>query len=107
MSNLTAFVNGTMGGIPFNGTAPPVAGLSGTFGSPEILGIAGILIIIIIGWKMKVSPDLLIVSTLTMLAIVTNSAVGSALLPEWTYWLFILGGGVIFALGLIKIIKYR
>ena len=107
MSNLTGFVNGTITGIPFNGTAPPVAGIAGTFGSPEILGIAGIIIILIIGIRMKVSPDLLIVSTITMLAIVTNSAVGVALLPDWIYWLFILGGAAIFALGFIKFIKYR
>lgn len=107
MSNLTAFVNGTMGGIPFNGTAPPVAGIGGTFGDPLILGIAGIVIIIIIGIKMKVSPDLLVVSTVTMAAIVTDSSVGSALLPSWIYWLFVMGGLVVFGLGLIKVIKYR
>jgi hypothetical protein len=101
---MTDFI--TSGGT-INGTAPPVAGVVGTFGSPEILGLAGIIIIIIIGAKFKVSPDLLVLSILTMLSIVTNSLVGSALLPEWIYLLFILGGGAVLGLGLIKFLKSR
>jgi hypothetical protein len=107
MSYLTNFTNVIANGTSFNGTSTPVAGVVGTFGSPEILGIAGIIIILVIGMKMKVSPDLLVVSCVTMLSILTNSLIGVALLPEWIMWIFILGGGVVFGLGLLKIIKNR
>lgn len=107
VSYLQNFTNVIATGTSFNGTAAPVAGIAGTFGDPMILGIAGIAIMLIIVWKMKVTPDLMIVFTITMLAIVTNSLVGTALLPSWIYWFFIMGGLVVFGLGLIKVIKYR
>lgn len=101
---MTNFI--TNGGT-INGTATPVTGVVGTFGDPIILGLAGVIIMIIIGAKFKVSPDLLVLSIVTMLSIVTNSLIGSALLPEWIYWLFILGGGAVLGLGLIKFLKSR
>ncbi len=96
------FTNVITNGTGFNGTAPPVTGLGGTFGSPEILGIVGILIMIIIGMKMKVSIDLIVMSVLTMISILAG-----AFLPDWIFWIFILFGGGIFGLGLIKVIKNR
>jgi hypothetical protein len=102
MSHLTNFTDVIGNGTSFNGTDTPVAGIVGTFGSPEILGIVGILIILIIGIKMKASPDLIIISVITMLEILSG-----VFLPEWIFWLFILGGGVIFGLGLLKLIKNR
>lgn len=109
MSNITDFVGviGTGANVSFNGTATDTAGLAGTFGSVEILGAAGILIMIIIGWKLKAPLDLIAVSSISMLAVLTNSAVGASYLPEYIFWIFVLGGASIFALGLIKFIKYR
>jgi len=110
MSNLTSFVNVIANGTSFNGTASPVSGITGVFGNPIILGIAGILLILIIGIVRKASPDLIIVSCLSMIIIASSttiSTVGSNLLADWVFWLFILGGGIIFALGLLRIIKNR
>lgn len=109
MSNLTDFVDviATGANVSFNNTTPEVQGVTGTFGGGEILGIAAILIMIALGMKMKVSADLLAVSTISMLAVVTNSAVGAAVLPDFVFWLFVLGGASVFAMGLIKFIKYR
>lgn len=107
MSNLTSMVGVLANGTSFNGTATPVSGIPGTFGGYEILGISAIVIMFIIGIKMKVSPDLLVVSCVSMLALVTMPSIGSALLPEWTFWIFTITGGIVFALGLIKVLKHR
>ncbi|MEM3063162.1 MAG: hypothetical protein QW303_06445 [Nitrososphaerota archaeon] len=108
MSNLTSFINVTTMGTSFNGTASPVGGITGSFGNPIILGIAGILIMLIIGVKMRVSFDLIALSCLTMIAILGSpTTVGSGILPDWIFWLFILGGGIILGLGLNKVIKNR
>ena len=107
MSNLTGFIGVIANGTSFNNTSSPVAGIGGTFGSFEILGIAAILIILIIGIKLRFSFDLIVVSTISMLAVITNATIGAVMLPEWIFWFFTIGGGIIFALGLIKVIKYR
>lgn len=104
MSNFTNFVNTIGTGTSFNGTSSPVGGVVGTFGTPEILGIAGIVIILVIGIVKKASPDLIMISTMTMLTVIA-SAFGTTF--EWIQWLFVIGGGGIFGLGLIKIIKHR
>lgn len=107
MSNLTEFVNVMASGYCYQGTCSPVGGLQGTLGAPEIIGIVGILVMFFIGMKMKVSADLLIVSVLTMIFIVTSTAIGVAYLPQWVEWLFVLPGAVIFAMGMIKVLKHR
>lgn len=106
-SYLLNMTNIITNGGSFNGTSSPVAGVAGTFGDPLILGIAGILIMLIIGWKMKVTPDLMIVSTVSMLAVVSDASFSANLLPQWIFWLWVFGGAAIFSLGLIKVIKYR
>lgn len=110
MSNLTDFVNTIGNGTNFNGTSPPVAGAVGTFGDPIILGAVGILLVLIICIVRKASLDLTIVSCLSMVIIASSTTISNAganLLSDWIFWLFILGGGIIFGLGMIKVIKHR
>lgn len=107
MSNITDFVNVIANGACYQGTCSPIGGLQGTFGTPEYLGIVGVLLIIIIGLKMKVSPDLIFISALAMIYIVTDSIIGMVLLPEWIRWLLIIPSAVVFSMGMMKVIKHR
>ena len=102
MSNLTNFTGIFSNGFSFNGTASPVSGLPGTFGGADLLGIAGLIIIIAIGIKMRVPFDLLAVTTATMFSILAG-----VYLPEWSWLLFLIVCGAIFGMGLLRVFKNR
>lgn len=102
MSALTNFTNIIGSGGSFNGTSSPVGGITGSFGNPAFLGLAAIIIMLIIGMKLKVSIDLIILSIITMIQIIAG-----VYFPEWIFWIFIIGGGGIFGLGLLKVLKNR
>jgi hypothetical protein len=102
MSALLNFTNMFQNGMTFNGTASPVGGLPGTFGGADILGVVGLILIIVIGVKYKASPDLIALSVVTMLSILAG-----VYLPEWSFLLFIMAGGGVFTMGLLKFIRHR
>jgi hypothetical protein len=89
-------------GMNFNGTANPVGGLPGTFGGADLLGIFGLILIIAIGIKYKATPDLLVLAVMTMLSLLSGTY-----LPEWSYLIFLMGGGVVFVMGLLNVIRHR
>lgn len=102
MSNLTEIERIISNGTTWNNTAPPVAGLQGWLGATELIGLFGLGLILFICWKRKVSFDLMLLSTITMLEILIASW-----MPEYILWLFIIGGGAVFGMGLIRFIRRR
>ena len=86
-SNMVGNLTGTIGG-----------GMTNLFGDPLLLGIFGLLIIIILGYTMKVDVDTQILSGVTMIYLLADS---STYLPDWLFWITLIPigiyGGVVFS----------
>lgn len=87
-------------GWSFNGTSS--GGLAGTFDTPLLLGVIGMLIILGIGAYKRAPLDLMATASVAFLSVLSG-----AYLPSWTFWIFIIGGGAVAALGLLKFFKIR
>lgn len=64
-------------------------GLGSFFGDPLIAGVIGILFMVLWGYAMKVDTELIVLGILTMIL-----SLFRIILPEWTFWLLIIGVGV-------------
>ena len=100
MSNLTAVEDWIANGTQFNGTASPAAGVGGTFGTPLIMGIVLFAIVFFAGWKAGIPIDLMIIGSVAILEILAG-----VFLEDWILSLFIIGGGGMFGLGLLKLVR--
>jgi len=64
-------------------------GLEGLFGYPVIIGIVGLIIIVILGYKLDLDVDTRVLSFLTMIFILMG-----VYLPEWIFWITLLPIGI-------------
>lgn len=65
-------------------------GLVGIFGNPVFLGIFGLLFIIGLCFALRFSIDLMIMGVIVMVLILSYTV-----LPEWIFWLVIIGAAIL------------
>ena len=85
---MTNYTNLT-GNMTVDITSQIGSGLENLFGDPLILGIVGLVIIVALGYTMRLDIDTQILSGLSMIFILMGSY-----LPEWIYWLTLLPIGI-------------
>lgn len=100
MSNLTAFETWIGNGTSFNNTVADSQGLHGLTGTPLIMGIFALAIVVGIIAKTKPTMDLSLLLIITMMEIIAG-----VYLPDWIKWFFIIIGGCFLGFGLIKMKK--
>lgn len=64
-------------------------GLIGIFGNPIFLGLIGLFFIIALGLVLRLSIDIMVLSGIVMFLIL-----GASVLPNWLFWLAIIGAGI-------------
>lgn len=72
------------------------SGMENMIGDPLLIGIFGFIIIVVLGYTMRVDLDTKILSGLTMIFILAG-----AYLPEWFFWVTLIPigiyGGIVFS----------
>lgn len=79
-----------------NFTSTIGSGWENLYGDPLIIGIVGLVIVVILGYTLKLDIDTRVLNFLTMVFILMGSY-----LPEWVFWLTLIPlgiyGGVVFS----------
>jgi hypothetical protein len=78
-------------------------GFLGIFGNPLYLGLFTIVILAIIGYALRMTGDLLILYLSLGMMIVSAEFMAFS----WVTIIFLIGGAIIFFLGILRIIKSR
>lgn len=75
-------------------------GLLGIFGNPVFLALFGILFVIGLAFALRLNIDVIILSAIMMFFILAKAG----LLPQWTYYLIMVGAGFLIALMLKRLL---